>query len=418
MSDNLPPYRIETCDAARREPGMMMFNVRPGGGDIPNAQFGWFIAIDQASEFAFTLELDAPTQDARVHPNGNIIYSQTGIGLITECDRTGKTLRQWHARGKWQETEPPDGSIPIDIPLIHHTLNVFPNGNLLLNSAEGREIDGWHSSESDPKATREKALVIGDVFYEVDLAGNSVRQWHAFEFLDTERICYGSLGGYWARQGFVDSRDWCHANASCYVPEDDCLLISFRTQDCIVKLECETGNIRWILGPHANWRAPWSEKLLKPVGELTWQYHQHDVSVTPDGNILCFDNGTYRATPNDAKLPSIDNYSRIVEYAVDEEAMTVHQVWAYGDAPEERLYACYQGGAYRLPQTGNSFMTYGGICTDNGVPSDSNAGRFGRSRLIEITPNKEIVFDMWIDSSDEPEPIALSSFRAEHIPPP
>ena len=126
---------------------------------------------------------------------------------------------------------------------------------------------------------------------------------------------------------------------------------------------------------------------------------------------------THRATPFDAKLPAPENYSRIVEFRVDEDAMTVEQVWAYGDAPDARLYACYQGGAYRLPQTGNSFMTYGGICTADGVASDSNAGSFGRSRLIELTPDKEIVFEMWFDSSGETDPIALSSFRAEHVPP-
>lgn len=417
MPNDLPPYRIEVCDASRREPGLKMFNVRPGGGDLPNAQFGWFIAVDESGEIAFNLKLESPTQDARVHPNGNIVYSQTGIGLVTECDRQGNTLRQWHATGKWTDKTPPQGSIPIDIPLIHHTLNVFPNGNLLLNSAEGREIDDWYGSDSDPDAPREKSLVIGDVFYEVSLDGKILREWHAFDFLDIERICYGSLSGYWSRQGFVDSKDWCHANSSCYSAADDCLLISFRTQDCLLKLDCASGEIKWILGTHDNWRAPWSDKLLTPADGLEWQFHQHDISVTPSGTIMCFDNGNFRTTPFDTKLPASDNASRIVEFEVDEENMTVRQVWAYGDGPGERLYACFQGGAYRLPQTGNSFMTYGGICTNDGVASDDNAGAFCRSRLVEITPDKEIVFDMWIDASDEADIIPLSSFRTEHIPP-
>ena len=113
-------------------------------------------------------------------------------------------------------------------------------------------------------------------------------------------------------------------------------------------------------------------------------------------------------------MSATKNYSRIVEFQVDEDDRKVKQLWSYGDAQEDRIYACYQGGALRLPQTGNSFMTYGGICTKEGVPSDDNSN-FGRSRLIELTPEKEIVFEIWIDSSREVPPLPLSSFRAEHV---
>ena len=33
----------------------------------------------------------------------------------------------------------------------------------------------------------------------------------------------------------------------------------------------------------------------------------------------------------------------------------------------------------------------------------------------ELTPEKEIVFEIWIDSSREVPPLPLSSFRAEHV---
>ena len=110
-----------------------------------------------------------------------------------------------------------------------------------------------------------------------------------------------------------------------------------------------------------------------------------------------------------------ESYSRVVEFAVDEDTMTVEQVWAYGKDPEERLFACYQGGAYRLPQTGNTFMTYGGICTIDGEATGDINNAFAQARLIEVTPKKEIVFEMWIDGSGESEPLPLSSFRAEFV---
>ena len=55
--------------------------------------------------------------------------------------------------------------------------------------------------------------------------------------------------------------------------------------------------------------------------------------------------------------------------------MTVRQVWSLDDANGEDTngkntnpgcYACYQGGAFRLPKTGNTLMTYGGIVTVDG----------------------------------------------------
>ncbi len=140
------------------------------------------------------------------------------------------------------------------------------------------------------------------------------------------------------------------------------------------------------------------------------------MSVTPAGTILCFDNGNFRTLPFAAKMHDADCYSRGVEFAVDEDAMTVSQVWSHGDGGADRTFACYQGGAYRLAKTGNTFLTYGGICTNDGVPTSSNTRAFARSRLVEVTPDGDIVFDMWVDSGEADGGAPLSSFRAEHVP--
>jgi hypothetical protein len=283
-------------------------------------------------------------------------------------------------------------------------------------SAELREFPDWPARDDVPDAPRGNARVVGDVIMEFSPEGTLVNQWKLLDLLDPYRLCYGSCSGYWRSRGFPDSNDWCHANAITHDASDDSILVSLRTQDCIVKFDRKSGELKWILGDHGNWRAPWSAKLLKPVGAVAWQYHQHDCSVTPAGTILCFDNGNYRATPFGKKMPAQQSYSRAVEYAVDEAAMTVCQVWSYGEGPGEGLYACFQGGACRLPTSGNTFITYGGVCTIDGVPTDDNVNGFCRSRLIEVTPDKEVVFDLWIDSSASDNPMPLSSFRSEHLP--
>lgn len=413
---DLPPHDIATCIPERREPGMMVFNVRPGGAADLGGNIGWIIGVDQAGGFPLNLKFDTPAQDSCALANGNLMFSLTGAGIIKEVTRSGETVRQWHVAGKWTDSTPPAGSIEIDVPLTHHRINIFPNGNLLLLSAELRELPDWPESDDDPNAPRGTARVIGDIVLEVAPTGKIVNRWPMLDLLDPTRLCYGSCSNYWQSRGFPDSFDWCHANAVTHDPTDDSIIVSLRTQDCIIKFDRRSGELKWILGDHANWRRPWSDKLLTPEGQLEWQYHQHDCSATPDGTILCFDNGNFRATPFDAKMPDEDCYSRIVEFAVDEATMTVRQVWSYGEGPGERLFGCYQGGAYRLPQTGNTFVTYGGVCTIDGVPTSDNHGGFCRARLMEVTPEKDIVFDMWIDSSGEENAAPLSSFRSEFIP--
>ncbi len=39
--ESLPPLRLVKCDAGRREPGIMLFNVRPGGKDRDTVDAGW-----------------------------------------------------------------------------------------------------------------------------------------------------------------------------------------------------------------------------------------------------------------------------------------------------------------------------------------------------------------------------------------
>ncbi len=418
MTDaSVPPFRIEACEPARREPGMMVFNVRPGGtadGEIP---IGWLMAIDRQGETVFCNRYDAPPQDVRALANGNILFSQTDDGVINEATRSGDVVRRWYATGKWRDRTPPAGASPIDMALFHHTINVFAGGNLLLLGMEIREIPDWPGSETDADAPRETAKVVGDVVLEVAPDGAVLERWKMLDMLDPYRICYGSRARYWVRRGFPDTNDWCHANAVAHDARDDSILVSLRTQDCIVKFDRRTGELKWILGTHDNWKAPWSDKLLTPLGDVEWQFHQHDCSITPGGNILCFDNGNFRATPFDARLPADETYSRVVEFEVDEDARTVRQVWSYGAGPGERLYACYQGGAFRLPRTGNTFMTYGGVVTVDGQPADAAEAGFCRSRLIEVTPDGEVVFDMWVDGSGGDPPMPLSVVRAEHLPP-
>lgn len=409
--DDLPPMRIARCDAARREPGMMLFNVRRDRQDgLQQAYGGWLMGVDQDGELVCIHKSVRPVQGVRCLPNGTVLVTIPD-GLLLEMTFSGDIVRQWYASGSYRNCEPPKNAIRVEAETFHHGVNLGPDGNLLLLSMEIREYDDWPGSTTDPNAPRARARVVGDVVMEVRADGTKMNEWRMLDMLDPYRISYGSRDNFWVERGYPDTNDWCHANATAYDARDDSILVSLRTQDCIVKFDRKTGALRWILGSHDNWRQPWSDKLLKPDSSVTWQFHQHDCSMTPAGTIMCFDNGDYRAHPFEPAVLPEQNHSRAVEYAVDETAGTVAQVWSYCGAPNERLFASVQGGAFRMPKTGNAFITYGGICSIDGKP----AGRPGRTdicaRLIEITPEREVVFDLWVGGG--PGAPKLSVFRSE-----
>src|SRR5262249_39332709 len=142
--------------------------------------------------------------------------------------------------------------------------------------------------------------------------------WSLIDMLDPTRIDYLTfLIPFWG----VDAE---HANAITEDPRDNSLIVSLRNQDAVVKFSRTTGQLKWILGPHQNWGPEWQPYLLNPVGpSFQWQYGQHAPVITPQGTLLLYDNGNLRAEPFDATVADADNYSRAVEYSIDETNMQV-----------------------------------------------------------------------------------------------
>jgi arylsulfate sulfotransferase len=421
----LPPIRVVRCDAARREPGLMLFNVRGDSRASEGpAHRGWLLGVDQSGTVTCVHESDRPVQGVRLKPDGHLLVTIVD-GLLLEMTRDGRILRQWYATGRYRDRAPPKDGIPVEAETFHHGVNLGPDGSMLLLSMEIREYDNWPGSVSDPNVPRERAKVVGDIVMEVRPDGSKANEWRLLDLIDPYRVSYGSRANYWAVRGYHGTMDWCHANGTAYDSRDDAILVSLRTQDAIIKLDRKSGRLRWILGTHANWREPWSDQLLKPDASVAWQFHQHDCSITPSGTVLCFDNGNHRAAPFGKTTPAAQNYSRAVELAVDETNRTVRQVWSYGEADGERRFAGFQGGALRLPNR-NTLITYGGICSINGKPA-SGPDRFEPgeaehrgaldiwAQLIEVTPDNEVVLELRI-GGEVGDPKALSVFRSEFVP--
>jgi len=414
LPTGFPPITLQLRNAAAMEPGVTLFPL-----DSNPLNFHYLVFIDDQAEVVWYAKVPH-AGDTRRAPNGNLVSIDGSFNLL-EIDMRGRIVRRWHA-GRLEPTTKP-GDIHVAADTFHHDAAMLPSGNLLALSTELREIAGYPTDETDLEAPTETANVVGDRVIEFAPDGTMVGSWSMLDVVDPSRIGYTSLSGFWNGQyaGVAGAtRDWSHGNAVVLDAASDALVVSLRHQDAVVKVRRATGELVWILGNHDNWRAPWSAKLLTPLEGLSWQYHQHAAKVLPGGNILLYDNGNFRASPPATRLPAEDNHSRAVEFAVNEAAMTVAQVWSYGGPADEIFYSPFICDADRLPVTGNVLITDGGRVVDgDGTPSDLPAaeGNHTWARLVEVTHTTPAV-KVWEVQIGNPDPDSESwtVYRSERLP--
>ena len=419
LPPGFPPIKVVSTPA-KMEPGVTIFPVRARGA---NTAFGdVLVAVDETGEVVWYHRLtNFGFGDIRRMANGDLLFVQN-FDKIVEMDMLGNVVQEWYA-SLGAEGDP--GSIQVAVKAFHHEVFEMGNGDFLTLSVETRPIDGFPTSDTDPTAPTETATVAGAVIVEFAPDGTIVNQWSLLDILDPLRIGYSSLGGFWNGmfpEAVDGTRDWSHGNAVIYDSSDDSIIVSVRHQDAVIKFSRATGELIWILGPPENWDpVGFGGFLFTPteVNEFFWQYHQHAPMVTPDGNILMFDNGNFRATPFDPKLPAVDNFSRAVEYSIDETTMEITQVWEYGQFADETIYAPFIGDADFLPETGNVLIAFGGIAKDADGNQTDKIGQAKISvRLIEVTHTTpaEKVFDLSI-VDDSPEVAnGWQTYRSERLP--
>lgn len=160
---------------------------------------------------------------------------------------------------------------------------------------------------------------------------------------------------------FPRPADWFHLNGAFYDRADNSLIVSSR-ENFVISLDYNTGAIRWILGdPHKKWyRFPSLRKfaLTVPAGSV-YPIGQHSPSITYDGGLLVFDNGTaslFQNPPGDQR-----EYASPRKYTIDQVNRVATEVWnfpmnqtihspfcgsCYEDAPHNYLidYAFVNGG--------------------------------------------------------------------------
>lgn len=289
-------------------------------------------------------------------PGGNLLVRGTplieeGVGIGQPAGKTDILLElDWESNEVWRwEHES-----------FHHDMCRLPNGNTLVLIWEklpeelSKRVKGSLSPEKVKQVRADDDFlsfilqgigvggrpriegILADAVWEINPAGEPVHIWHSYEHLNPEVDTLCPID-------FPTS--WTHLNAVKTTPEGH-VLISSQKLSTIMMIDWPRGDVLW------KW------------GGLGVMSHQHDPTITPEGTLLVFDNGTHHP---------IVGRSRVIEIDMEKKEI----VWQYASSPAFSMLSAHIAGAERL-NNGNTL-----ICE----------GESGR--VFEVTRDGEICWE-WV----------------------
>ncbi|MGL4798564.1 MAG: aryl-sulfate sulfotransferase [Cellulosilyticaceae bacterium] len=296
-------------------------------------------------------------------------YTTTGV---VEMDMVGKMYKEYRLPGGY-----------------HHDQLEMEDGNIMI------------LTQDFERGTIEDLCVLVD-----RNTGEIIKKW------DMQKVLPQEIG----KSGSWTQHDWFHNNAVWYDKKTHSLSFSGRHQDIIINIDYETSELNWILGNPDGWPQEMVDKyFFTPVGdgEFDWQYEQHACLITPEGDVMCFDNGQYRAKRKEDYIKNGENFSRGVRYKIDTENMTIEQVWQYGKERGGEFFSPYICNVEYYAD-GHYLVHSGGIVMEDGQPTEnlmlsavSNSPSTTRNSITVEVLNDEVMFEMQVP---------CNYYRAEKMP--
>ncbi|MGH7941108.1 MAG: aryl-sulfate sulfotransferase [Limisphaerales bacterium] len=411
LPSDFPELTLLTNVPSQVEPGDTAFIVQN------RADFNAYITIvDSSGQVIWYRQvLESSDIDVQQQPDGNLfIHEQSPANKFVEMNLLGNVVQTWA----------PASGYPIN----SHVGILTDRGTILYLSDVSTSVADFPSllpsSSTNINPPLETVTVDDNPVVEVSTNGTLVNVWSPLTQLDPTRVTY--ITGDFPSSFGLDTE---HANAVVDDTNDNSIIVSLRDQNAIYKFSRLTGKLIWILAPNdsglapdASWPTNFQKYLLTPVGTpFEWCYAQHGPTLTPQGTLLVLDDGDDRASPFEPIVSDPDNYSRAVEYNIDETNMTVSQVWDSYDrglGGGDRLYTFILGNADWEPQTRTVLATYGWINYTNG--QDINNDGATMARIVEYThdPVPQVVWDLSVWNYDGPQPNSggFYVYRSHRIP--
>jgi arylsulfate sulfotransferase len=372
LPGTFPKSVLLTNVPSMMEPGYTLFILQ-------NRNSKTYVTImDNSAEVVWYCPAPAGASDLDVRQldDGNLfIPEQSPANDFLEINMLGQKVRTWSAPAGYK-VDGHDG-IPTD------------HGTILYLTDVTRTVSNFPSSTTVSNAPRQTVTMYDNPVVEISATNSTILHlWSSLNLLNPTRISYLTTYG-----SIVDNL---HGNALIEDTNDNSIIVSLRNQNAVFKFS-RAGLLQWILGPPANWGTDFQPYLLTPVGTpFEWNYGQHAPMLTPQGTLLVYDNGNFRASPFGPQVADKDNFSRGVEYSIDQTNRQVSQVWESRQANGDRLYTPIIGKAQWLPQRQNILVTYGYITYINGVHPSAYSANATMVRIIEYThdPVPKAVFDL------------------------
>mgnify|MGYP006423223739 CR=1 FL=1 len=269
------------------------------------------------------------------------------------------------------------GEITKEISLIeddmtaHHSMTPHPDGGDIIL------ID----NEAD----------IGSLIYHLDENGAVIKSWNLnqilLDYLPDEQDM------------MIPATDWFHSNYALYDESDNSIIVSGRSSIGVIKLDYDTGIIKWILGDHDKkwYQYPGLRELaLKPSPGTELPLGQHCPIKLPNGNLLLMDNGWDGYERNGSENGLINGgrqYSRLVEYNIDPVDLEVTQVFEFGKAYGTKLYSRYVGNTGYDIDLSSLWGIFGAVINPTTPDNPSIEGH-----VIEVDESGSLLFHAKISS--------------------
>ena len=349
----LPSIKIDKIDRSSMEPGWH-------GCDIHYANHGKFRSMPMIFDDRGTVRwyLDLSAYGGMMAPfqqlsNGNLLM--VSRHTIHEFDMMGKIISETDIDNNYG---------------MHHDVIEIPGDRLLICVGKRDAIirlgNRVLSSDSD-------FIILYD-----RKSGSILKEWDLAKHLDVSRDDLN----------FFRPGDWLHMNGLAFDEKDNSIIVSGKNQG-LIRLSWDD-ELLWIMAPHKNWgrsgrdgkgsdTRPYLLTALDDKGDpyaatiqlgntsaasFDFPWGPHAPELLPNGNLLVFDNGTYR------NFKDTNRYSRAVEYIVDEKNSTVSEVWQYGKHRGEDFYSSIVSDVDYLPVSNNILVTSGYL-----YPRDNHSGK-------------------------------------------